>query len=219
MGLNWGENMSTVAIPDEQRLRLSAIPWEKYLVYSDSLGPRHVRVTYDRGEMEFMTLSPKHEHRKKRLGRFVETMTEEMNIEIASFGSMTCRREDLERGLEADELYWIEHEAEVRDRDEIDFTIDPPPDLALEIEISRSTMDRLAIYAALGVAEVWRWDGETLTVMLLTGRGTYRAAQRSKAFPVLPLKEFTRFLTRTNVSETQLLRSFRQWVRKNLKPS
>ena len=81
----------------EQRLRLSAIPWETYVIYSDGLGERHIRVTYDRGEMEIMTLSPKHENRKKLLARFVEALTEEMNIDIASFGSMTCRRRDLER--------------------------------------------------------------------------------------------------------------------------
>src|SRR5205807_982439 len=162
-----------------------------------------------------MTLSSRHENRKKRLGRMVETLTEELTIEIASFGSMTCRREDLDRGLEADELYWIEHEAMVRDRDEIDLTIDPPPDLALEIEISRSSLDRLAIYAALQIPEVWRWDGETLTVMLLTARGTYRASRSSQAFPFLPLAEFAKFLARTDVSETQLIRSFRRWVRKH----
>jgi Uma2 family endonuclease len=167
--------------------------------------------------MEFMTLSPKHENRKKLLGRMVETLTEVMNIEIASFGSMTCRREDLDRGLEADELYWIEHEALVRGRDEIDLAVDPPPDLALEIEISRSTLDRMAIYAALQIPEVWRWDGETLTVMLLTARGSYRASSRSKAFPFLPLAEFAKFLGRTDVSETQLIRSFRVWIGKHLK--
>jgi Uma2 family endonuclease len=210
-----GGNMaSTIRVPEEQRLRLSAIPWSTYVLYSDGLGPRHIRVTYDRGEMEVMTLSSKHEHKKRLLGRLVETMTEEMNIDIASFGSMTCRREDLERALEADESYWIEHEHVVRGRDDIDLAVDPPPDLALEAEVSRSTMDRMAIYAALRVPEVWRWDGETLRVFLLTSRGTYRQSNRSRAFPFLPLAEFASFLARAGWSETQLLQSFRAWVRK-----
>lgn len=198
----------------DQRFRLSMIPWDKYVVYSDGLGPRHVRVTYDRGEMELMTLSSRHEHKKRRLGRLVETLTEEMEIDIASFGSMTCRREDLERALEADELYWIENEPEVRGRDDIDLEVDPPPDLALEIEISRSTMNRMAIYAALRVPEVWRWNGESLRMMLLTSRGAYRQSDRSKAFPFLPLAEFVEFLLQSDQSETQLIRSFRTWVRK-----
>ena len=207
--------VSTLQPPPEQRLRLSLIPWEGYIAYSDGLGPRHIRVTYDRGEMEVMTLSPKHENRKKLLGRLTEALTEEMQIHIASFGSMTCRRRELERGLEPDDCYWIQNEPTVRDREDIDLDIDPPPDLALEVEISRSTMDRMDIYAALKIPEVWRWDGETLRIMLLTSRGTYRLSERSKAFPFLPPKEFAEFLTRTGISETQLLRSFRKWVRKN----
>jgi Uma2 family endonuclease len=210
--------VSTIQIPAEQRLRLSCIPWETYVAYSDGLGPRHIRVTYDRGEMEVMTLSPRHENRKKLLGRLVEALTEEMGIDIASFGSMTCRREELLRGLEPDDSYWIQHEPLVRARQDIDLDVDPPPDLALEIEISRSTLNRMSIYAALRVPEVWRWDGETLSVHLLGPRGTtYRPSERSKAFPFLPLVEFADFLARTDLSETQLLRQFRMWVRKKKK--
>jgi Uma2 family endonuclease len=130
---------------------------------------------------------------------------------------MTFQREDLARGLEPDECYWIEHESVVRGRDDIDLETDPPPDLVLEIEISRSALDRMSIYAALGVPEVWRWDGTKLAVNLLTRRGTYRMSDRSKAFPFLPLAEFARFLEPTKLSETQLLRSFRTWVRKHRK--
>jgi Uma2 family endonuclease len=201
-------------VPTEQRLRLSCIPWKTYVDWSDGLGPRHIRVTYDRGEMEVMTLSPKHEKRKKLLARLVEALTEEMKIDIASGGSMTCRREDLKRGLEGDECYWIENEPLVRGRENIDLDVDPPPDLAMEIEVSRSTMNRMAIYAAIRVPEVWCWDGESLRVFLLTSRGTYRQSDHSRAFPFLPLAEFVKFLKQTDKSETQLLRSFRAWVRK-----
>jgi Uma2 family endonuclease len=165
--------------------------------------------------MEVMTVSPKHENRKTLLARLVETLTEEMEIDIASFGSTTSRREDLKRGLEPDESYYIENEATVRGREEIDLQVDPPPDLAIEIEVSRSTLNRMAIYAALGVPEVWRWDGTTFRVSLLGSRGAYRQSDRSKAFSFLPLGEFVQFLARTDLSETQLLRSFRMWVRKN----
>jgi Uma2 family endonuclease len=207
--------MATIQSSAEQRLQLSAVPWETYLLFTDGLVPRNMRVTYDRGEMEIMSPSAKHEHKKTLLGRLVEALTEEMDIDIAGFGSMTCRRQHLKRGLEADESYWIKNEAVVRGREDIDLEVDPPPDLALEIEISRSAMNRMAIYAALRVPEVWHWDGETLLVYLLTTRGAYRKSDRSRAFPFLPLADFAQFLRRTDVSETQLLRSFRAWVRKN----
>ena len=209
--------MDTIAIPIEQRFRLSAIPWEGYIAFTESLGERPVRVTYDRGEMEVMSPSSRHENRKRLLGRLIEALTEELEIDIYSSGSMTCRREDLARGLEPDECYWIEHELAVRGREDIDLDNDPPPDLALEIEISRSALDRMSIYAALGVPEVWRWDGEKLTIHVRTTRGTYRKSDRSKAFPFLPVTEFAGFLERTKLSETQLLRSFRVWVRKQKK--
>lgn len=204
--------MIAVPIPQEQRLRLSCIPWDTYVLYSDGLGPRHVRVTYDQGEMEVMTLSSRHENDKKRLGRLFETLTEVMEIDIASFGSMTFRIVELLRGLEADDCYWIDNEPLVRGRKDLDLDNDPPPDVALEVEISRSTLNRMSIYAALRVPEVWRWDGETLSIHLLTPRGTYRVSRRSKAFPFLPLDEFRAFLLRSDVSETRLISEFRAWV-------
>jgi Uma2 family endonuclease len=200
--------------PAEQRLRLSLIPWETYVTYSDALGPRRIRVTYDDGEMEIMTLSPKHEHEKTILARLVEALTEEVGWEIRSFGSMTSRRKDMKVGLEPDECYWIENEPLVRGRDDIDLAVDPPPDLALEIEISRGTLNRMDIYAALGVPEVWCWDGRTLRVLLLYSRKTYRRSRNSRTFPFLPLREFADFLKRPELGENELIRSFRAWVRK-----
>jgi Uma2 family endonuclease len=209
--------MDAIAIPAEQRFRLSAVPWEGYVAIRESLGERPIRVTYDRGELEIMSPSSRHENRKCILGRLVDALTEELDIDIASFGSMTFQLEDLLRGLEPDECYWIKHEPVVRGREDVDIETDPPPDLALEIEISRSVLDRMSIYAVLRVPEVWCWDGKKLTINLLTGRGAYRASDRSKAFPFLPVSKFARFLEKSKLSETQLLRSFRAWVRKHKK--
>ncbi len=209
--------MATVASPPpEQRLRLSQVPWDNYLRISDGMGPRHVRVTYDQGEMEIMTLSYEHENRKHILGILVVELAVEMSIDICGCGSMTLRREDLERGLEGDECYWIQNERVVRGRLEIDLDVDPPPDLALEIDISRSFLNRMGIYAALRVPEVWRWDGQVLRAFLLSADGTYQQSESSRAFPFLPLAEFAKFLEPTELSETQLVRSFRAWVREQM---
>jgi len=205
--------MATVQLPPEQRRKVS---WETYVRFSDNAGQRHVRITYDRGEMEVMTLSFEHESHKHLLGILVVELAVETNTDIAGYGSATCRREDLDRGLEGDECYWIENEARVRGRKDIDLEIDPPPDLALEVEISRSALDRMGIYAALRVPEVWRWDGNTLRVFLLSPDRNYEESSRSKAFPFLPLTEFATFLTRTDISETQLIRLFRNWVREQI---
>jgi Uma2 family endonuclease len=209
--------MVAVKLPIEQHFVLSNIDWDTYRMFSDKLGERQIRLTYNGEDLEFMTLSPEHEHGKKLLARLLEALTEEMDIDVAGFGSMTCRRQDLQRGLEPDECYWIAHEARVRGRDDIDLTRDPPPDLVLEVEISRSFLDRLAICARLGVPEVWRWDGQTLCVMILGAEGQYVASERSRALPFLPVAELVRFLHQgATQSETKLLRGFRTWVREQM---
>ena len=206
--------MATVDVPAEQRLVLAGIDWPAYVAFGNLLDERHVRLTYDRGALEFMTLSPEHERAKKLLARLLEALTEELGIDIASYGSMTCRREDLERGLEPDECYWIANEPHIRGRNDIDLERDPPPDLALEVEISRSALDRLRVYASLGVPEVWRWDGQNLLIGVLGADGRYAESERSLALPFLPMEAFTRFLAPDPAhSETKRMRTFRTWVR------
>jgi Uma2 family endonuclease len=206
--------MANAEIPTEQRFVLDGIDWKAYIAFGDMLGERHVRVTYDRGRLEFMTLSFEHERMKKLLARLLEALTEELDIDIVGSGSMTCRREEMERGLEPDECYWIAHEAQVRGREHVDLEKDPPPDLALEVEISRSAINRLRLYASLGVPEVWRWDGQMIRVCLLQADNGYAESTRSKAFPFLPVAELARFIASgQDTSDTKLLRAFRSWVR------
>src|SRR5262245_53190337 len=127
----------------------------------------------------------------------------------------TCSREDLDRALEGDECYWIANEPAVRGRVDLDLESDPPPDLFLEIEISRSLLDRLGILAAMRVPEVWRWDGVHFQVMILR-EGAYETSDRSFAFPFVPLQEFAKFLQRSDLSETKLVKTFRAWVREQI---
>ncbi len=209
--------MGAIRLPTEQRVVISCVDWDTYVTISDKLGERNLRINYDGVNLEIMTTSLEHERAKHLLARLVSALTEEMDIDILGGGSMTCRREDLNRGFEPDECYWIEHEAQMRGRIDIDLTRDPPPDLMLEVEISRSFVDRLALAARLGVPEVWRWDGETLRVMLLGSEGQYSESERSQALSFLPIAELVRFLlSDASQSETKLLRSFRAWVREQM---
>jgi Uma2 family endonuclease len=209
--------MATVTAPprvQEQRLRLSCIDWKTYVGMSDLLVDRPIRFTYDRGELEIMVVSPEHDRAKWLLGRLLAALTEELDIDIAGFGSMTFRKEDLDRGMEPDQCFWIQHEPEIRGRTDIDLESDPPPDLVIEIEISRSVIPRLPILAALKVPEVWRWDGQTLRVMLLNESGQYVAASASQALQFVPLAEVARFMKLDPAeSETKHMNAFRAWVR------
>jgi Uma2 family endonuclease len=206
--------MSTVQMPSEQRFLLRCVDWPRYKAVANSLGERSVRLTYDGRNLEIKTVSRLHEWINKILGRFVETLTEELNIPLSSAGSTTFDREDVNHALEPDQCYYLGNEARVRHKDDIDLTIDPPPDLAIEIEVSRSAINRLAIYAAFRVSEVWRCDGETIKSYHLGADGEYVESDKSLHFPFLPLQELVIFLQRrTQMSETELVRSFRTWVR------
>lgn len=209
--------MTTTLTQSINRVLLRNITWQTYLaLLLDVEEQPGIRLTYDRGLLEIMTPLDPHESYKKLLGRFVEALTEELNVEIRSLGSRTCNREDLARGLEPDQCYYIQNEQVVWDKDQIDLNQDPPPDLVIEIDITSSSINRLELYAELGVPEVWRYDGRRLTIYRLEAK-KYQACERSPTFPFLPLTEIIRFLElRKTTRETTLIRLFREWVRSHL---
>jgi Uma2 family endonuclease len=172
-----------------------------------------LRLTYDRGTLEIrMPLDP-HETFKKLLGRLIETATEELDLEIRSLGDRTCDREDLARGLEPDQCYYIQHEAQVRGIAQIDLAQFPPPDLAVEVDITSSSLNRLAIYADLQVPEVWRYDGRLLAIYRLQA-GEYQTCDQSVALPLVTAEDIVRFLAlHPTTGENSLIRQFRQWLR------
>ena len=209
--------MSVAPTPSGQRLVLGDVPWRSYERLLHVFDDRHLRITYDRGALEIMTLSPEHERFKCLLSYLVLVLVEELGWNMASFGSMTFKRKKRRRGLEPDQCYWIQSEPMVRGKDKIDLRRDPPPDLVIEVDWSHSSLDRLAIFAALLVPEVWRFDGQKLCVHLLGPDGQYAEGKQSRAFPFLPIAEFARFLEmRSNQSETDVVRQFRAWVRKRI---
>jgi hypothetical protein len=148
------------------------------------------------------------------LGRMIETLTLELGLPLQSAGSTTLDLEDLDRGVEADRCYYLEHESLVRNKEDIDLTVDPPPDLAIEIDVSRSSLKRLAIFAALRIPEVWRFDQEKLWVYRLGPNAEYAPVERTGHFPFFPISEIASFLHRRNqMDENSLIRTFRDWVR------
>lgn len=163
-----------------------------------------------------MSPSGPHERLKKLLDRLISAAAEELEIPLRSQGSTTFSREELNRGLEPDECYYIEHEPDVRDRDDVG-SDDPPPDLAVEVEMSRTALDRMGIYADLGVPEVWRLSGTDLVMLRLDVSGNYQEVDRSEIFPEIPRSVFTELLDRRfETTELKLVRDFRRWIQDNL---
>ncbi len=209
--------MATVDTPPRQQIILQGVGWETYqALLKDLEADAGKRLTYDQGMLEIMVPLPPHESYKKLVGRFIETATEEFETEIRSLGSTTWSRVDLAKGLEADECYYIQNEPLVRGKQAIDLSIDPPPDLAIEINHTSSSIDRLAIYAALRVPEVWRYDGTTFTILVLEG-DQYVPQEISRVLPLMAQVDLARFLELSQtMGETSLIRAFRQWLRVKL---
>ena len=209
-------------LPDhEPRNLLHGISWETYerMLAEISQQPG-LRMTYDGGSLEIMTTSSAHEILKKLMARLVEMLCFELAIPHKSGGSFTHKREDLLKGIEPDECYWIQNEPAVRGKPSIDLSVDPPPDLALEVDITRSWLDRIAIYAALRIPEIWCFDGHSLRIHLLQSSGEYAESDRSAAFPFLPTTEFARFLQfDERADELTQLRMFVDWLREQNFPT
>lgn len=206
--------MAIASTSTVDRFVLYDVPWSTYESILAGNGDRPIRLTYDRGVLEMMSPLQEHERAKKLLGRMIETLTVELRIPIRSAGSTTLRSELKQRGLEPDECYYVVNEARVRGKARFDLSIDPPPDLAIEVDITSSSLDRMGIYAALGVLEVWRYDGEGLSVQMLQADGSYARQPQSTAFPFLPIDELRKFLDRCDeTDETSWICSFGDWVR------
>lgn len=196
------------------RVVLQGISWQTYqaLIHELALQPEN-RLTYDNGTLEIWMPLPPHEIYKRRLGRLVEIVTLEIDIEIYSLSASTWSRADLAKGVEADECYYIQNELAVRGKLNIDLMTDPPPDLAIEIDITSLSLPRLPIYAALGVPEVWRFDGEQI-VLLQLSQGDYIKIYQSVALPILSQEIIQSWLKQAqDMGETRWAKALQQWVR------
>lgn len=205
--------------PGESRVVIRGVGWQGYQTLLGLIGDQPVRMTYDRGDVELMSPLLKHERNRSLLGRMVDVLTEELEIPTMPAGATTLNRKDLDRGLEADESFYFWDLSRVSDPNNLNLEVDPPPDLAIEIEITRSVLNRLGIYGALKVPEIWRFDGSVLRILSLQADGSYARHALSKVLPWITLEELQRFaVTEANTNQTEWLKTFRRWVRETVVP-
>ena len=132
---------------------------------------------------------------------------------------MTIRRSLLERGFEPDNCYYVQHEPQMWDKKKINFKVDPPPDLAIEVELSRNLLNKTGIYASFRVPELWCWSGNTLKVLELSQEGEYVPRETSLCFPGFPVAKVEEIVRQLGTEhETTLICSFQDWVRANVQP-
>ncbi|MEP0801235.1 Uma2 family endonuclease [Funiculus sociatus] len=209
--------MITTSIPAEQRTVLPNISWETLEALLRETGAdRGWRFAYDGSTLELMTPLFEHENPKSNLGNLIIFLALELDIEIKSAGSTTLKRQIANRGIEPDNCYYIQNELAVRGKQKLDLETDPPPDLAIEIDITSSSVNKFDIYSALGVTELWRYDGRGLKFYQLT-QGKYIECEFSIAFPLVSVTEISRFIEESKtMGEIALLKSFRVWVREKI---
>ena len=197
-----------------QRVVLHDIDWNAYKTLCAATTSRRVRMTYDRGILEIMVTSFEHDRYSAFLAHLIVALARFFQIKIGSAGSFTHQRPDLEKGLEPDQCFYLASIGAIKGKKQIDLTKDPPPDLAIEVDVSYRAMDRMSIYAALGVPEVWRFDTKTIDIYLLK-QGAYEKVPLSPTFPDIPLPELVKFLELgIREDDSTMLEEFEKWLPK-----
>ncbi len=197
----------------EHRVAIDNVSWETYegllAALSDSSSPR---MTYDHRALEIMSPSFQHERSKGILATVADVVAEEWEIESESLGSTTFRRRDLEQGVDPDSCFYIQNVERIRGDREIDLTVDPPPDLVIEVEISSALVNKLPVYAGLGVPEIWLTDGFEVRIVRLAA-GKYRASEKSRVLPPLTASVLSEFLAQSKTMKTVAWRKMvREWA-------
>jgi Uma2 family endonuclease len=217
MNLLTTPNVETQVNSSEPLIPLRGISWNTYKILMAEVGDdRAWRITYDQGVLELRMPLLKHEAPKRLLENFIETVADELGLEMLEAGALTLERDDLIRAIEPDSCFYIQNELQVRGKDEIKLPDNPPPDLAVESDYTSSSLNKLNIYAALGVPEVWRYHQGELQVYQLIG-DSYQLTEKSLAFPCLPITEIPQLIAQSKeVGQRAIVRLFRQRIQEIL---
>jgi Uma2 family endonuclease len=199
----------------ENRVMLEPVSWETFNQLLQELGDkRSQRLAYSQGTVEIMTPLGEHEHNNRFIERLIYVIIDELELEVKSFGSLTLKAENQKKGVETDSCFYIQNEFQVRNKQSIDVNIDPVPDLVLEIDITSSSLDKFVIYGALGVPEIWRYNGKALRVSLWNAQNKiYERSDYSRVFSWLKVDDLSPFIQQClKDGETKTLRDFRRWL-------
>jgi Uma2 family endonuclease len=209
--------LNQLIVPPGHQLLLKDVSWQMFENILEELGEsRAARVSYSKGILEIMTPLPEHESDKVMIGDLVKALLEELDVEFLSLGSTTFKNKEMLQAVEADDCFYIQNEAAVRGKKRIDLSIDPPPDLAIEIDITSRT--KFNNYEALGVPELWRYNGHKLQINLLQA-GSYVESNISYNLPNLQISEVIHQYVEQSktVGRNATMKVFRNWVRGQIK--
>ena len=211
--LEQSEMMQAASAIESQRFVFDSADWALYEHVSQTLQDRHVFVTFYKGRLEVVTVSLLHERIVGLITHLIRVLAEETDTPLGGAGMATLRREDMDEGVQADTCFYIANEARMRGKKELDLMVDPPPDLAVEVEITHRLGERKTIYQDLGVPEIWRHFSGRLVVLHKKG-DVYEPVDRSPTFPQLSPEELAGFIAAgLSQDETAWTKAFRRRVR------
>jgi Uma2 family endonuclease len=205
-----------LSVPPGHRVLFNEVSWQEFEAILEELGDRRAsRLAYSKGTLEIRMPLPEHEKAKALIGDMVKILLEEMEIDCENFASSTFKRQDMAQGIEPDDCFYIENHAQMIGKQRLDLRTDPPPDLAIEVDITSKT--QLDAYQALGVPELWRYDIGILSIDVLIN-GVYTETQTSPHFPNIPVASaIPQFIQRSlTEGRSPTLRAFRKWVQAQL---
>ncbi|CAD5939232.1 Uma2 family endonuclease [Planktothrix agardhii] len=196
------------------RVVLYNISWQQFENLLIDLGQtRAARIAYDNGTFEIITPLPEHEYYKEAIGISIQDIAEELDINYESYGSTTWKREVRLAGIEPDNCFYFQNEAKIRGRLEFNLNQDPPPDLALEIDMTHKSLNRFPIYARLGIPEIWCYDSGELKIYQLQ-QETYGEVETSSVFPMLRVQEIPTIIEQYRLDgKLAVRRAIRNWAR------
>lgn len=208
--------LQQIIVNPGQQMLLKDISWQQLEKILEEMGERRAaRISYSDGWLEIMVPLPEHEKDKELIGELVRILLDKLEIDFEPFGSTTLKNERMRQAVEPDTSFYIQNQAAVIGKNRIDLNIDPPPDLAIEIDITSRT--RFDNYAILGVPELWRYQQQGLEIFLLK-EGKYVKSQSSPNFPNIPIIELVNEYVQQclTIGRSQAMRNFRNWVKENL---
>ena len=198
-------------VSGEKRVAIHGLTWVQYQQMLAALpDTRAARLTYSLGTLEISMPLEDHEQTNGIIGLFIRTLVIELGMKMKSLWSTTLEREDLDRGAEPDNAYYIQNRDKVAGK-KVDLQQDPPPDLVVEVDISHTDIDKNRLYAAMGVPEFWRFDGRSLRIYQLKG-DRYTESETSRIFPFVQKQDLYDFIDEARIDEVEAEIALRAWV-------
>ncbi|MEH1781560.1 MAG: Uma2 family endonuclease [Nostoc sp.] len=208
--------LQQIIVKSGQQMLLQDISWQQLENILAEMGERRAaRISYSHGWLEIMVPLPEHEKDKEYIGELVRVLLDKLQIDFEPFGSTTLKNEQTRQAVEPDTSFYIQNQAAIIGKNRIDLNIDPPPDLAIEIDITSRT--RFDNYEILGVPELWRHTQQGLEIFVLK-EGKYIKSESSPNFPNIPVVELVNEYVQQclTIGRSQAMRNFRDWVKNNL---